>query len=145
MIRVRLRARLPADQRPNLVDMPVIVRHQDRGALRLDHRHDQALCRRRVVICSLITGIMPMRGCGIKSLAVSVRETQLYALRGLLRVRFRMRGRLTEPPSLAADGARIISVEVEVLSYMTNSDSSERVDQGLGIRPRDERVRGSVR
>jgi hypothetical protein len=35
---------------PLLVDMPVIVRHQNRGALRLDHRHDQALCRRRVVI-----------------------------------------------------------------------------------------------
>ena len=35
---------------PLLVDMPVIVRHQDRGALRLDHRHDQALCRRRAVI-----------------------------------------------------------------------------------------------
>jgi hypothetical protein len=86
-----------------------------------------------------------MRGRDIKSMADGVRETQLYALRGLLRVRFRMRGRLTEPPSLAADGARIISVEVEVLSYMTNSDSSERVDQGLGIRPRDERVRGSVR
>ena len=32
----------------HLVDMPVIVRHQDRGALRLDHRHDQALCRRRL-------------------------------------------------------------------------------------------------
>ena len=30
-----------------LVDMPFIVRHKDRGALRLDHRHDQALCRRR--------------------------------------------------------------------------------------------------
>src|SRR4029077_11921951 len=29
-----------------MVDMPVIVRHQDRGALRLDHGHDQALCRR---------------------------------------------------------------------------------------------------
>jgi hypothetical protein len=28
-------------------DMPVIVRHQDRGALRLDHWHDQALCRAR--------------------------------------------------------------------------------------------------
>jgi hypothetical protein len=37
----------------------VIVRHQDRGALRLDHLHDQALCRRREVIWSLITGIMP--------------------------------------------------------------------------------------
>ena len=35
---------------PLMVDMPVIVRHQDRGALRLDHRHDQALCRRRAVI-----------------------------------------------------------------------------------------------
>ena len=34
--------------RPGLVDMPVIVRHQDRGALRLDHRRDQALCRRRL-------------------------------------------------------------------------------------------------
>ena len=34
----------------HLVDMPVIVRHKDRGALRLDHRHDQALCRRRAVI-----------------------------------------------------------------------------------------------
>ena len=28
-----------------MADMPVIVRHQDQGALRLDHRHDQALCR----------------------------------------------------------------------------------------------------
>ena len=45
-----------------MVDMPVIVRHQDRGALRLDHRHDQALCRRRAVIWSLITGIMPNSG-----------------------------------------------------------------------------------
>jgi hypothetical protein len=33
-----------------MLDMEVIVRHQDRGALRLDHRHDQALCRRRAVI-----------------------------------------------------------------------------------------------
>ena len=33
-----------------MVDMPVIVRHQDQGALHLDHRHDQALCRRRAVI-----------------------------------------------------------------------------------------------
>jgi len=33
---------------PLMVDMPVIVRYQDRGALRLDHRHDQALCRRRL-------------------------------------------------------------------------------------------------
>jgi hypothetical protein len=41
----------PPDRKHTLmVDMPVIVRHQDRGALRLDHRHDQALCRRRVVI-----------------------------------------------------------------------------------------------
>jgi transcriptional regulator with XRE-family HTH domain len=32
-----------------MVDIPVIVRHQDRrGALCLDHRHDQALCRRRL-------------------------------------------------------------------------------------------------
>jgi hypothetical protein len=49
-------------EHPHLVDMPVIVRHQDRGALRLDHRHDQALCRRRAVIWSLITGIMPRTG-----------------------------------------------------------------------------------
>jgi hypothetical protein len=34
----------------HVADMPVIERHQDRGALRLDHRHDQALCRRRAVI-----------------------------------------------------------------------------------------------
>src|ERR1700755_1861427 len=40
----------PAARRPLLADMPVIVRHQDQGALRLDHRHDQALCRRRSVI-----------------------------------------------------------------------------------------------
>jgi len=26
----------------------VIVRHQDRGALCLDYRHDRALCRRRL-------------------------------------------------------------------------------------------------
>ena len=32
-------------KRPVMVDMPVI---QDRGALRLDHGHDQALCRRRL-------------------------------------------------------------------------------------------------
>lgn len=31
-----------------MVDMPVIVRRQDLGALRLDHGHDQALCRRRL-------------------------------------------------------------------------------------------------
>jgi hypothetical protein len=31
-------------ERPQLADMQVIVRHQDRGALRLDHLHDQALC-----------------------------------------------------------------------------------------------------
>ena len=34
-------------ERTHLVDMPVIVRYQDRGALRLDHGHDQALCRSR--------------------------------------------------------------------------------------------------
>jgi len=38
------------------------VRHQDRGALRVDHLHDQALCRRTEVIWSLITGIMPLGG-----------------------------------------------------------------------------------
>jgi len=37
--------------------MQVIVRHQDRGALRLDHLHDQALCRRRAVIWTLIAGM----------------------------------------------------------------------------------------
>ncbi len=34
-------------RRALMVDMPVIVKHQDRDALRLDHRHDQALCRGR--------------------------------------------------------------------------------------------------
>ena len=29
---------------PHMVDMQVIMRLQDRGALRLDHLHDQALC-----------------------------------------------------------------------------------------------------
>jgi hypothetical protein len=52
----------PKGNHPHLADMPLIVRHQDRGALRLDHRHDQALCRRRAVIWSLITGIMPRTG-----------------------------------------------------------------------------------
>jgi len=45
-----LRAAFIAGWHPTLVDMPVMARHQDRGALRLDHRHDQALCRRRAVI-----------------------------------------------------------------------------------------------
>jgi len=39
----------------------MIVRRQDGGALRLDHSRDQALCPRRAVIWSSITGIMPMR------------------------------------------------------------------------------------
>jgi len=39
-----------AGEHPVMVNMPVIVEHQDRVALRLDHRHDQALCRRRAVI-----------------------------------------------------------------------------------------------
>jgi hypothetical protein len=42
-------ATFPRIIRTHLVDMPVIVRHQDRGAPRFDHRHDQALCRRRAV------------------------------------------------------------------------------------------------
>jgi hypothetical protein len=32
------------DQRTHMADIRVIVRHQDRGAQRLDHLHDQALC-----------------------------------------------------------------------------------------------------
>ena len=35
---------LTAGRRPNLLDMQVIARLQDRGAQRLDHLHDQALC-----------------------------------------------------------------------------------------------------
>jgi hypothetical protein len=35
-------------ERPHMVDMPVIVRHQARGVLRLGHRDDQVLCRRRL-------------------------------------------------------------------------------------------------
>ena len=31
-------------EHPLMADMQVIVRHQDQGALRLDHLHDQALC-----------------------------------------------------------------------------------------------------
>jgi hypothetical protein len=30
-----------------MVDMPVIVRHQDRGALRLDHLHNRHYANRR--------------------------------------------------------------------------------------------------
>jgi hypothetical protein len=46
--RNRLICAVSADRRPKrdpvLADMQVIVRLQDRGALRLDHLHDQALC-----------------------------------------------------------------------------------------------------
>jgi hypothetical protein len=49
-------------QRPNLADMQVIVRLQDRGALRLDHLHDQALCEPEGRGALLITHIMPMSG-----------------------------------------------------------------------------------
>jgi hypothetical protein len=44
-----------------MADMQVIVRHQDRGALRLDHLHDQALCEPEGRGDLLITHIMPMR------------------------------------------------------------------------------------
>jgi hypothetical protein len=43
--------------------MQVIVRLQDRGALRLDHLHDQALCGPKGEDDLLITGIMPNSGC----------------------------------------------------------------------------------
>ena len=36
------RAADPTHPNTDMVDMPAIVRHQDRGALRLDHKHDQA-------------------------------------------------------------------------------------------------------
>jgi len=45
--------------RPLMADMPVIVRHQDRGALRLDHRHDQALCRRQGPVQRARLGVSP--------------------------------------------------------------------------------------
>ena len=45
-----------------MVDMQVIVRHQDGGALRLDHLHDQALCGPKGEGDLLITHIMPMSG-----------------------------------------------------------------------------------
>jgi hypothetical protein len=44
----------------HLADMQVIVRHQDRGALRLDHLHDQALCEPEGRGDLLITHIMPL-------------------------------------------------------------------------------------
>jgi hypothetical protein len=43
-----------------MADMQVIVRLQDRGALRLDHLHDQALCEPEGRGDLLITHIMPM-------------------------------------------------------------------------------------
>ena len=46
-------------KRPVLADMQVIVRLQDRGALRLDHLHDQALCEPEERADLLITHIMP--------------------------------------------------------------------------------------
>jgi hypothetical protein len=59
-----------APKRPLMADMPVIVRHQDRGALRLDHRHDQALCRGRRSDLVLITGIMPPTGGAVETGAI---------------------------------------------------------------------------
>jgi hypothetical protein len=47
------------DSRPLMADMQVIVRHQDRGALRLDHLHDQALCEPGGRGDLSITHIMP--------------------------------------------------------------------------------------
>lgn len=47
------------------------MRLQDRGALRLDHLHDQALCRRRAVIWSLITGVMPRTGASWIAVALA--------------------------------------------------------------------------
>jgi hypothetical protein len=49
-------------QYPLLVDMQVIVRLQDRGALRLDHLHDQALCGPKGEGDVSITHIMPRTG-----------------------------------------------------------------------------------
>jgi hypothetical protein len=49
-------------ERTLMVDMRVIVRHQDRGALRLDHLHDQALCGPKGEGDLLITHIMPLTG-----------------------------------------------------------------------------------
>jgi hypothetical protein len=45
-----------------MVDMQVIVRLQDRGALRLDHLHDQALCGPKGEGDLLITHIMLATG-----------------------------------------------------------------------------------
>jgi hypothetical protein len=76
---------------PLLVDMPVLVVHQDRGALRLDHRQDQALCRRRAVIWSLVTGIMPPTGRVVlqpavwyRKLVVLSRQERTIAMRGAM-------------------------------------------------------------
>jgi hypothetical protein len=52
----------PPTGRPLMADMQVIVRLQDRGALRLDHLHDQALCEPEGRGDLLITHIMPKRG-----------------------------------------------------------------------------------
>jgi hypothetical protein len=53
--------RRPLGERPQLVVMQVIVRLQDRGALRLDHLHDQALCGPKGEGDLSITHIMPLR------------------------------------------------------------------------------------
>jgi hypothetical protein len=45
-----------------MADMQVIVRLQDRGALCLDHLHDQALCEPEGRGDLLITHIMPNSG-----------------------------------------------------------------------------------
>jgi len=56
-----------------MADMQVIVRHQDRGALRLDHLHDQALCEPEGRGDLLITHIMPNSGrCAVAYLCTGL-------------------------------------------------------------------------
>jgi hypothetical protein len=64
---------------PHLLDMQVIARHKDRGALRLDHLHDQALCGPKAEGDLSITHIMPPIGSSAMGTARDLGHTQVLS------------------------------------------------------------------
>jgi len=87
-----------------MADMQVIVRLQDRGALRLDHLHDQALCEPEGRGDLLIIHIMPHRvQCWYLGAGLSV-----SGRRGMVgpHLRYGVAFKPDEPDQAAGGGAR---------------------------------------
>jgi hypothetical protein len=95
-----------------MLDMQVIARHQDRGALRLDHLHDQALCGPKGEGDLSITHIMPPTGSSTTSTAPDLSHAQGLnpALQSVSRVDRLMGRPVTESKPSLRGPARVPAV-----------------------------------